>query len=42
MEEMRLGMLAGPPFSPMQPDVEVAYHMAMEHLNGLGADVGTG
>ena len=39
VEGTRLGMLATPPFSPMQPDVEVAFHIALEHLNGLGADV---
>lgn len=39
VEGLRLGLLATRPFSPMQPDVEQAFHVAAEHLNGLGATV---
>ena len=39
VEGLRLGLLATPPFSPMQPDVEQAFHEAAEHLKGLGATV---
>ena len=34
---MRIGVLAGPPFSPMAPDVEAAFGEAVEVLAGLGA-----
>ena len=34
---MRIGVLAGPPFSPMAPDVEAAFGAAVGVLAGLGA-----
>lgn len=34
---MRLGVLADPPFAPMQPDVEQSFHSAVSVLEGLGA-----
>lgn len=34
---MRIGVLAGPPFSPAAPDVEAAFRAAVEVLAGLGA-----
>lgn len=39
VDGLRLGILATPPFSPMQADVEQAFRDAVEHLEGLGADV---
>ena len=37
VEGMRIGVLAGPPFSPAAPDVEAAFRAAVEVLAGLGA-----
>jgi Asp-tRNA(Asn)/Glu-tRNA(Gln) amidotransferase A subunit family amidase len=37
VEGLRIGVLAGPPFSPMQPDVAEAFGKASETLTGLGA-----
>ncbi len=34
---MRFGILAGKPFSPMQPDVQQAFENAVDHLRNLGA-----
>ncbi len=34
---MRFGVLAGKPFSPMQPDVQQAFENAVDHLRDLGA-----
>jgi aspartyl-tRNA(Asn)/glutamyl-tRNA(Gln) amidotransferase subunit A len=34
---MRFGVLAGKPFSPMQPDVQQAFENALDHLRNLGA-----
>ncbi len=37
VRKMRIGVLAGPPFSPMAPDVEAAFREAVQTLRGLGA-----
>ena len=37
VDGLRLGVMATPPFSPMQEDVEQAFRAAVEHLEGLGA-----
>lgn len=37
VDGLRLGVMATPPFSPMQEDVEQAFRNAVEHLEGLGA-----
>lgn len=37
VDGLRLGVMATPPFSPMQEDVERAFRAAVEHLEGLGA-----
>lgn len=34
---MRFGVLADAPFAPMQPEVEVAFHAAVDTLRSLGA-----
>ena len=34
---MRIGVLAGPPFAPMQPDVEQSFNEAISQLEKLGA-----
>ena len=34
---MRIGVLAGPPFAPMQPDVEHSFNEAISQLEKLGA-----
>ena len=34
---MRIGVLAGPPFAPMQPDVERSFNEAISQLEKLGA-----
>ena len=39
VDGLRLGIMATPPFSPMQEDVEQAFRAAVEHLEGLGAAV---
>ncbi|MCY3579764.1 MAG: amidase [bacterium] len=39
IESLRLGVLAGPPFSPMQEDVEAAFQNGVSHLKSLGARV---
>ncbi|MDE0139178.1 MAG: amidase [bacterium] len=39
VDGLRLGIMATPPFTPMQEDVERAFRDAVEHLEGLGADV---
>lgn len=39
VDGLRLGILAAPPFSPMQEDVEQAFHDAVEHFRELGARV---
>ena len=39
VDGLRLGIMATPPFSPMQQDVEQAFRDAVDHLEGLGADV---
>ena len=36
--DMRFGVLADVPFSPMQPDVEANFHRAVDTLRSLGAD----
>ena len=37
VDGLRLGVMASPPFSPMQEDVERAFHDAVEHIEHLGA-----
>jgi aspartyl-tRNA(Asn)/glutamyl-tRNA(Gln) amidotransferase subunit A len=37
IEGLRLGVLADPPFAPMQPDVEQSFHTAVSVLESLGA-----
>ena len=39
VDGLRLGIMATPPFSPMQEDVEQAFRNAVEHLEELGAVV---
>jgi len=39
IEGLRLGVLAGTPFSPMQEDVEAAFQDGVAHLESLGAQV---
>ena len=39
VDGLRLGIMATPPFSPMQADVEQAFRDAVEHLEELGASV---
>lgn len=34
---MRFGVLAGKPFSPMQPDIQQSFENAVDHLQNLGA-----
>lgn len=35
---MRLGVLLDTPFAPMEPDVEAAFHLAVDTLRSLGAE----
>lgn len=37
VDSMRIGVLADPPFAPMQPDVEDAFQRSIETLHDLGA-----
>lgn len=37
IREMRIGVLAGEPFSPMQPDVERSFNEAISQIESLGA-----
>ena len=39
VDGLRLGIMATPPFSPMQEDVEQAFRAAVQHLEGLGVGV---
>jgi len=38
IRSMRFGILADPPFAPMQPDVEKSFHDAVDVMRGLGAE----
>lgn len=38
IDSMRIGVLADPPFAPMQPDVEVAFQRSIDTLRNLGAE----
>ncbi len=39
ISDLRIGVLDGAPFSPMQPDVAAAFASAVEALSSLGADL---